>query len=107
MRTLDFINGTHYRGLNVTVRKGYKWADVKIGEEVLLTTEGIPNEGICKAVIRMIQIKPFNLISNRDIVLEHDPLCTTLNGLLPAMQRAYPDFKEDDVCTLLTYEPLK
>ena len=105
MRTLDFIYGIHHSGLNVTVRRGYKWAEVNIGEEVILSTKGVPNEGdYRKAIIRAITIKPFNLITSREITLEHDPLCTTPDGLLTAMQRAYPDFKEDDVCVLLTYE---
>jgi hypothetical protein len=102
---LDFLNGVHHPGENVTVRRGYKWANRKIGELVRLTTEG-KDTGMF-AFIRKIIIKPFWMIEDSEIQKEHDSECRTKEGLLAAMKKAYGDFRQTEPCVLLTYEPVE
>jgi hypothetical protein len=51
-----------------------------------------------------VKVELLDRIRARDIECEHDPACRTLEGLLTAMKRAYPEFNVHDVCTLITYE---
>lgn len=109
MRTLDFLVGEHHGGLNVTVRRGYKWADLKVGEVVALATAGVLNSepDFTKAVIYSVTVKSFFTIQAHEIAQEHDPDCRNMVGLLAAMERAYPDFTQEDVCVIVGYIPEK
>lgn len=100
MRQMDFLSYTQRPYTNVTVRMGYKWADLKIGEVITLTDNGRP---VGCAMIRMVQVKEFRDIKPEDIKREHDLSCTTKTGLRRAMKKAYPDFSDSDVVTIVTY----
>jgi len=100
MRTMDFLNYTQRPFTNVTVRRGYKWANLKVGEMIMLSDNGNPIEG---ATIRQILVKKFSDIKTEDIKREHDSYCTTRNHLFRAMRVAYPDFSMDEVVTIVTY----
>jgi hypothetical protein len=107
MRSLDFLNGTHNRWRNVTVRRGYKWANLKIGEMVYLTTDGIMNDFPYDiAIIRAITIKPFADIKQDELKREHDPSCRDRAGLFRTMRKIYPDFQKQEVVTIIEYQPL-
>lgn len=101
MRTLDFIDCTQRRFTNVTVRRGYKWADLKIGDVIPITDKG--QDTGKNALIRQITIKPFTDIKGSELKREHDPTCTKRSGLLKAMKRAYPDFLPSEPVVLITY----
>jgi hypothetical protein len=105
MRVMDFLNYTHRRGTNVTVRRGYKWAGLIIGQIIQLTNNGTP---VAYAEVEQVLVKAFSDIKPEDIRREHDPSCTNKRGLLKAMLRAYPNFyKYDDAVTIVTYRIMK
>ncbi len=107
MRSLDFLNGVHNRWRNVTVRRGYKWADLKIGERVCLTTKGELNDyPYDVAFIRSVTIKPFSDIKQHELKKEHDPTCKDRSGLFRAMKKAYPNFWKEEVVVLIEYQPV-
>lgn len=101
MRQLDFMAFIQNRWTNVTVRRGYKWADLRIGEEVALTSNGHETGLIGK--VKEIRILAFRDIRKDDLKFEHDPTCRTRTGLLREMRRAYPDFSEGEPVVLVTY----
>ena len=105
MRQLDFKNGVHHVGLNTTVRRGYKWANLNLGETVQLCTNGVPNEkDFVTATIVSLSVRTFSTIIGQDIEAEHDPDCRTYEGLKEAMIRAYgEDFKTSDPCVIIDY----
>lgn len=101
MRQMDFLNGIQNPWTNVTVRRGYKWADLKIGEEIELTDKKA-SIGLIGRVAQ-VTVKIFKNIKAVELKREHDPLCRGRKGLLRAMKLAYPDFREDEVVTIVTY----
>lgn len=107
MMTLDFLTGVHRDGVNVTVRRGSKWAN-SIGQVVLLSTNGKPNteKGWTMAKIFAYTAKAFKDITPDDIQDEHDPECRTIDGLRAFMEKAYSGFQETDMCLILRYIPL-
>ena len=100
MRKMDFLNYTQRPYTNVTVRLGYKWANLQIGEAIQLCDNGLAVED---AVVRQIVVKRFMDIKLEDIKREHDPARLTKNSLRRAMRKAYPDFFDTDVVTIVTY----
>ena len=106
MKELLFIECVFRAGMNVTVRRGDKWATTLIGGELVkLKKTGADFEsGIGK--IYGVALIPFLLIPNDWLRLEHDPSCTDMEGLLAAMKRAYPDFRTDEYVSVVLFERL-
>ncbi len=100
MRKMDFLNYVQRPYTNVTVRNGMKWANLAIDEHVMLTDNG---KDVEEARICQIVVKRFKNIKHEEIKREHDTSCTTKGKLYQAMKRAYPDFRESDVVTIVTY----
>ncbi len=92
---LKFLNPVHHVGQNVSVRKGLKWASQKAA-----VVEGLVR---CARPIKT-KIMRFCDLENRDIKNEHDPKCKNKEGLLAAMEKAYPDFDPREICVLVEYE---
>jgi hypothetical protein len=101
MREMDFVNGIQNPWTNVTVRRGYKWADLRIGEMIELLDKKIPM-GL-KGIISQVTVKRFKDIKVHELRREHDRLCRSRTGLLRTMKSIYPDFSVDDVVTIVTY----
>lgn len=118
MRVLLFKNNVHSREpievpgldrpitLNLTVRKGLKWAELVAGEIIMLKATGdtspIPGP---EAVIFDIKVMRFSDLSRYAKMLqyEHDPECRTYPGLLRVMKQVYDGFLEDEIVTLVLY----
>ena len=121
MRVLEFqvnvhntepveIPGHDNRAVNLTVRKGLKWADLKVGDKVelrdpkgpLLLTKGSGNV----AVIYDVKVMTFNDLMNypRMLQLEHDPECQSYRGLFTVMRKVYDGFLQHELVTLVFYE---
>jgi len=130
MRTLLFQNNVHNtervevpgdntpRAVNLTVRKGLKWADLEIGETVYLqetppTQEAVdageatssPGDEVT-ATIYDVKTIPFNALVNypRMLKLGHDPYCRNYPGLFETMRKVYDGFLQHELVTLVYYE---
>jgi len=130
MKTLLFQNNVHNiekieiprsdtpRAINLTVRKGLKWADLKIGETVHLqetppTPEAVdageatssPGE-VQTAMIFDVKVISFADLMNypKMLKLEHDPKCQNYCGLFETMRRVYDGFLQHELVTLVYYE---
>lgn len=105
MRKMDFINCMHHPGINLTVRRGYKWADLKVGEGIRILDNGKPSRIYeFPAIVTELRVKRFYDITQDEMHFEHDPECIDIDGLTKAMRKAYRDFSPGDVCTLVFYE---
>jgi len=97
LKIIHFNNPVFHDGINCTVRRGYKWADLKIGEEILLN-------GDKRAIVKKLLICRFNEIKEKDISCEHDPECRTIDGLLSTLSKLYSNFSNNSVVTVIYFE---
>lgn len=120
MRTLLFQNNVHSvepveipnhgtRAVNLTVRKGLKWSDLKIGETVeIQETDNPPPSGAPESYVKIYDVKVIvfkDLINyNKMLLLEHDPECRNFPGLFRVMKRVYDGFLQHELVTLVFYE---
>lgn len=100
---LLFKNPELKEGTNVTVRRGLKWSLVKIGDELIIRETGSSND-ITQAIVTDVKVLCYLDLTEEDIKDEHDPACTTLEGLWEAMVRAYPSFDKRELVTILSFE---
>ena len=120
-RTLLFQNNVHNtekiempgskpRAVNLTVRKGLKWADLKVGDTIMLQETGAPAPVIeadeVLATIYDIKVMSFaDLMNYRQMLkLEHDPKCQNYPGLFETMRSVYDGFLQHELVTLVFYE---
>jgi len=121
MKTLLFKNCVHNtkpidipgeekpRAINLTVRKGLKWSDVKVGEIVeIQRTDDPPPEGAPCVYAEIYDVKVMvfkDLINyNKMLELEHDPDCRNFPGLYKTMRKVYDGFLQHELVTLVFYE---
>jgi len=95
-RNIQFQNPVFHKGLNCTVRRGYKWANLKIGEVVLLNETK-------EAVIEKLLVARFGDVKNEDIEYEHDPICRRKESLFKVLSEIYPNFTWDTVITIIYF----
>lgn len=122
MRTLLFKNNVHNtklvkipnhepRAVNLTVRKGLKWSDLKAGDVVeIQETDNPPPCGAPESYVKIFDVKVmvFKDLLNYDkmLELEHDPECRNFPGLFRVMRRVYDGFLQHELVTLVFYEVL-
>lgn len=120
MRTLLFQNNVHNtkpveipnhgpRAVNLTVRKGLKWTDLKVGDVVELRETGAdasPCGGEVTATIYDVKVMVFKDLLNygKMLNLEHDPECRGFPGLYKTMRNVYDGFLQHELVTLVFYE---
>ncbi len=97
LKTIHFNNPVFHDGINCTVRRGYKWANLRIGEEILLN-------GDKRASVKKLLICRFDEIKERDISCEHDPECRTIHGLFNTLSKAYPKFSNNSIVTVIYFK---
>lgn len=101
LRVMLFKQMIHNRTINVTVRRGSKWADLGRDQEIVLASQnGTTTQ---KAHVICAQIMPFSHIPDALIEHEHDPECRDRDGLLKTMQSVYPGFMETEAVTVVLY----
>lgn len=108
LKQLLFSNPVFHDGINVTVRRGYKWADamgeivnVMDTDNVGLTAGGAP----AMAQVLGVLVTKLNTIPESILVHEHDPTCRTLHGIAKEMRNVYgDDVKDDEPVTVLFFE---
>lgn len=119
MKTLLFQNNVHntekvdipgedeQRAINLTVRKGLKWADLKAGDSVRVAETGAdPSDVWVIATIYDVKVMSFADLMNypRMLSLEHDPECRVYSGLFKTMRKVYDGFLQHELVTLVFYE---
>jgi len=97
LRIIHFNKPVFHDGTNCTVRYGYKWADLKIGEEILLN-------GDKRAIVKKLLICRFKEIKKEDILCEHDPECRTIDGLFDTLSDIYPNFSNNSIVTIIYFK---
>ena len=129
MKTLLFKNNVHNtdkveipgedepRAINLTVRKGLKWSDLRVGDTIWLQVTPIDPTTVSPesktapishqlAIIYDVKVMTFNDLMNypRMLQLEHDPECQNYKGLFEVMRRVYDGFLQHELVTLVFYE---
>jgi len=122
MRTLLFKNNIHNtvpveipghgnRAINLTVRQGLKWSDLKAGDNVIVAETGAEVVEGCEVYAEIFDVKvmKFADLTNYPHVLklEHDPACQTFKGLFETMKKVYDGFLVHELVTLVFYEVLE
>jgi len=97
--------------VNLTVRRGVKWAAQKGNEvEVRETTRG---KVFGTATITATRVVKFDDLTDADLHCNHDPECRTVAGLFDRMRRAYAGagshtetylFDKKEIVTLVFFE---
>lgn len=95
-RIMQFRNPIFHNGINCTVRKGYKWANLKIGEKIILNTGE-------KVTIEKLIVCRFKDIKESDLEYEHDPVCRLKEGLFKTLCNICPNFSMDDIVTIVYF----
>ncbi len=100
---LEFINPELIDELNVTVRRGLKWYNkANIGDQVSIVKTGTDVE-IRRGLIVGLKRQNFLALRLDELAFEHDSSCRDINGLRKAMVRAYPDFKDEEEVTVVSF----
>jgi len=103
LKKLLFQNAVFHRGINVTVRNGYKWGAAN-GELVSVEDVEDNREPEIAHILGVLTVK-LNKIPEGILALEHDPKCRTRRGIIAEMKRVYGnDLKEDAPVTVLFFE---
>lgn len=102
MREMLFANNVHHRGINVTVRRGIKWIDLR-KDEVLLLSSVEHRTPPTKAHVICAITMPFFEIPAALLEHEHDPNCHTHDGLLTVMRQVYSGFMGSEAVTVVLY----
>jgi hypothetical protein len=103
LETLLFNNPVFHKGVNVTCRKGYKWAQQMGAIVNVRDTDGTTDYGYGHILGAMV-VK-LNKIPECVLTLEHDPSCRTVDGIITEMKNVYgDDLKDDAPTTVLFFE---
>lgn len=100
IKVMEFRNPIFHNGINCTVRLGYKWANLKIGEKIVLRPSAD------EAIIEKIIVCRFNDLDEGDIIWEHNPDCSTIQGLYSCLCGIYPQMvieKENSIITVVHF----
>ena len=105
MRVMKFANPVFESGINLTVRKGDKWADLQSRQVVTLTNEDKDNVLGFAMILDVVHLNSFREIIKHEALLGfgHDSRCRDFMGLLCVMKEMYPDFTPDDSVTLVFF----
>lgn len=106
MKILVFDNPEFNEGLNLTVRRGTRWAN-EVGTTILI--KDLYDNVIGEATIMAVSVKRFVDLTDDDLELEHDPNDRTVLGLAQTMQQIYRRFNPDspdELVTLIFFEML-
>ena len=104
MDCLEFENPKFNHGLNTTVRRGDKWADLRPGSRVeLRAVKGNSQTRLWNVEIMRVLVVRFADLRAIDIEHEHDESCRTLDGLYYELTRIYKDFRRHETVTVLTF----
>lgn len=104
---LLFTNPVFISGVNLTCRKGDKWANAKEPKGGFpIVNTATPDQIVGYAYDTFTESWTFKDLKEFEGLLtqEHDPECQTYDGLLKKMKEVYPDFTEEDEVTMLYFK---
>ena len=97
---MNFKKPVFHPGMNTTVRRGGKWADLKPGMLLRIAVDG----GTIDVPVCRVLLSKFGYLHEADVRDEHDPACRSLTGLLDEMCRCYHGFGlQDDIVAVTFY----
>lgn len=108
MQEIKFKKPKFRKGLNVTVRKGTKWAErigqVKEGKPFVVLEMFDENKNEIGFLFPWdVIIRNFGQVRYRHLIFEHDPNCRTVEGFKKVMQDIYGEIKEDEKVTFIYF----
>lgn len=101
-----------HEGLNITVRRGIKWALQDGANDITLCDAAYSNNNLIDGIIKDYKIiepiKTFNYrladLTEDILKYEHDPMCQTNEGLLNVMKCVYGDgFDKNEIVTVVKF----
>ena len=101
---MEFNNPTFNKGLNITVRFGYKWAILRPNMKFIIMPTGQ------EARVERVLICRFKDIPREDLKYEHDPNCRNYETLRNYLYATYPEFninKENSIVTVIYFKLIK
>ena len=100
MKILYFDNPVFKSDINVTIRRGVKWATVSGFVPIM---ESGKDKVISIANIKKVIVKRFCDLEIKDIVNEHDKECIDYDYLLKAMKKMYFGFDEKEIVSVVYF----
>lgn len=97
-KVMYFQNPEMKDGINLTVRRGVKWA-----HESGLFSYGEPELEIGRLIIEETCVMRACDIPETWLHNEHDPKCRTLKGLLKVLDKVYTSFVSQEIVTLIWF----
>ena len=103
------IPGHEPKAVNLTVRKGLKWSDLRVGDAIeIQETDNPPPCGAPESYVQIYDVKVMvfkDLMNYQHMLkLEHDPDCRHYQGLFKTMRKVYDGFLQHELVTLVFYE---
>ena len=96
--------------IGVTIRRGFKWAQVPVGAVVDLVFQSSPDDvlGESRGTAKVTGVWVGRLLDlpARIIEKEHEPSSRTYSELVSSLKRGYGDFNEAEYFTALFYKRL-
>jgi len=93
-------------GINLTVRKGLKWAKLRHGDSVEIwdvDSQGEPLTHLYYAIISKVECYTLKSIIPSMLKLEHEPECRTVTGLQRELIKIYKGIGDNDPLTLIWF----
>jgi hypothetical protein len=107
---LQFLNPVWELGkVNMTITRGIEWAEkLTAGDKLLLNGKGVSanqfGQNTESSVVRTTVVH-FNNLPADTIFQYHDPAGRTREGLLALMRKQWPDFKSNEIVTVIAFVP--
>lgn len=110
VRTMYFKEPDFHPGLNMTLRRGPKWADLKPGDELALSSED-PGDSLLTVILKKVEVVavwegPFSDLPDTWLRFEHSPACRDREELKVCMDATYGNgskWEEECVAILFWY----
>jgi hypothetical protein len=95
---LEFKNHVFKEGINVTVRRGLKWANEKMAQIQL------DENNVTRPIMIKTSVVKFQDLLDVDLQNEHDPECRTVIGLQKIMANIYQGFDPREIVTIVEWD---
>lgn len=106
---------------NITVRRGTKWADKLLGDNVrstmtlgtakpvadtLVNIFDVRAQAVVgAALVESVTVVEFSALTDHDLRNHPREECQTVGGLFEVLSAVYPDFQGDELVTIITFLP--
>jgi hypothetical protein len=107
-RIMYFKDASFHPGLNMTLRRGPKWADLKPGDQISLSAED-PGDSLLTIILKKVEVVatwegPFGDLPDAWLRFEHSPACRDREELKVCMDAIYGNgSKWEDECVAILF----